>query len=176
MRPERSTRSRKTSFPMSRRARLRRADDVILDRLVRAHVLEPHLGADRDLARPDLFLRDDTRVLESFLERRDPRLEVGLVVLRGVVLRVLHDVAELARDADALRDLAAAHGRQFLDLSLELLVALRCEDDFLHPSPPGTHNMKRPAANRPSAGADGTPGIKPRQHPADTIAPFPLTS
>ena len=59
---------------------------------------------------------------------------------------------------------------RFLDLSLELLVALRCEDDFLHPSPPGTHNMKRPAANRPSAGADGTPGINPRQHAADTIA------
>ena len=56
----------------------------------------------------------------AFLSRsssvRDARLEMGLVVLRGVVLRVLRDVAELARDADALRDLAAALGRQVFDL------------------------------------------------------------
>jgi hypothetical protein len=33
---------------------------------------------------------------EPFLELRDPRLEHRLLVLRGVVLRVLGDVAELA--------------------------------------------------------------------------------
>jgi tRNA-dihydrouridine synthase B len=34
--------------------------------------------------------------------------------------------------------------------------------------------MKRPAANRPSAGADGTPAINPRQQAADTIAQMPV--
>src|SRR5581483_10956661 len=65
------------------------------------------------------------------LERRDARLEVGLVVLRRVVFGVLGDVSELARDADALRDLAAAVRRQILDLGLELLEAVRRENDFL---------------------------------------------
>ena len=115
-----------------RRVRLRGADDVVLDRLVRAHVPEPDLRPDRDLARADLLLRDDARILEPLLERRDARLEMGLVVLRRVVLRVLGDVAELARDADAVRDLASPHGRQFFDLCLKLLVAVRREDDFLH--------------------------------------------
>jgi len=104
-----------------RRIGLRRADDVVLDRLF-GPCPWPHLGADRDLARPDLFLRDDARVLEPLLERR-MRASRWLVVLRGVVLRVLHDVAELARDTDALRDVAAAYGRQLLDLCLELLEA-----------------------------------------------------
>ena len=52
-------------------------------------------------------------------------LEQRLVVLGVVVLGVLGDVAELARDADALRDLAALLVRQVLDLLLELLVALQ---------------------------------------------------
>jgi hypothetical protein len=33
--------------------------------------------------------------------------------------------------------------------------------------------MKRPAADRPSAGADGTPAINPRQFDVDTIAGCP---
>ena len=58
---------------------------------------------------PDLisFFVDDAGVREPLLEQRDARLEMGLLVLRRVVLGVLGDVAELARDADALRDLAA---------------------------------------------------------------------
>jgi tRNA-dihydrouridine synthase B len=32
--------------------------------------------------------------------------------------------------------------------------------------------MKRPAANRPSAGADGTPATEPRQQTTDTLAPM----
>ena len=59
-------------------------------------------------------------------------LEHRLLVLRVVVLGVLGDVAELARDADPLRDLAPLVGQQVLDLLLELLVALGREDDFLH--------------------------------------------
>jgi len=61
---------------------------------------------------------------------------MGLFVLRVVVLRVLGDVPELARDADPLRDLAALVVRQVVDLLLELLVALGGEDDFLHSGPP----------------------------------------
>src|SRR5579875_1435024 len=147
------------------RVRLGRADDVVLDRLVRGHVLEAHLGSYRDLARADLLLRHDARVLQPFLERRDPRLEVGLVVLRRVVLGVLGDVAELARGADPLGHLAAAHRRQVLDLLLELLVALRREDDFLH------HVLLDPEIRngrwrmRPAAGADGTPAPGVRQQP-----------
>ena len=58
-------------------------------------------------------------------------LEHRLLVLRVVVLRVLRDVAELARDADPLRDLAPLLGPQAVDLLLELLVAVCRENDFL---------------------------------------------
>ena len=68
---------------------------------------------------------------QPLLELRDPVLEHRLLVLRVVVLGVLGDVAELARDADALRDLAPLLGLQVVDLLLELLVALGREDDFL---------------------------------------------
>jgi hypothetical protein len=47
-----------------------------------------------------------------------------LLVLGVVVLGVLGDVAELARDRGSLRDLAALVGREVLDLLLQLLVAL----------------------------------------------------
>jgi hypothetical protein len=59
-------------------------------------------------------------------------LEQGLLVLGVVVLRVLGDVAEVPRDADAIRDLAALLGGEILDLFLQLLVTLRSEDHFLH--------------------------------------------
>src|ERR1035437_2329 len=58
---------------------LGRADDVVLDRLVRPDVAEAHLRPDRDLARLDLLLRDDARVREALLEQRDARLQVGLL-------------------------------------------------------------------------------------------------
>ena len=80
---------------------------------------------------------------------RDAGLEMGLLVLRRVVLGVLGDVAELARLADAVRDLAALVDREVLDLLLELLVALGGENDFLQRcGPPETRARKRPAANR----------------------------
>ena len=59
-------------------------------------------------------------------------LEQRLVVLGVVVLGVLGDVAELPRDANPLRNLTTLVVRQVLDLLLELLVALRSEDHFLH--------------------------------------------
>jgi len=57
-------------------------------------------------------------------------LEHRLLVLGVVVLGVLGDVAEFARDADALRDFAALLGLQELDLLLELLVSLCGEEYF----------------------------------------------
>jgi len=58
-------------------------------------------------------------------------LDEGLLVLRVVVLRVLGDVPELARDPDALGDLTTLFGREVVDLLLQLLVTLFGEDDFL---------------------------------------------
>src|SRR5207245_5566333 len=111
---------------------LGRADDAVLDGLVRVHVLQADLRADGDLAGLDLLLRDDARGLQPLLENRDPGLEMGLLVLRVVVLRVLGDIPELACDADPLRDFAALVVREVVDLLLALLVALGGEDGFLH--------------------------------------------
>jgi hypothetical protein len=58
-------------------------------------------------------------------------LEHRLLVLRVVVLCVLGDVPELARGADALRDLAPPVGAQGVELELESVVALRSEDYVL---------------------------------------------
>src|SRR5436305_11263325 len=46
------------------------ADDVVLDRLSRLDVAEPHRRPDGDLARLDLLLRDDPRALQPLLEQR----------------------------------------------------------------------------------------------------------
>jgi hypothetical protein len=73
-------------------------------------------------------------IAKALLERGDPMLEQGLLVLRVVVLGILRDVTELAGDANPVRDLAALVVRQVLDLRLELLVPLWSEDDFLHNS------------------------------------------
>ena len=84
----------------------------------------------------DLLLRDHARREQPLLELGDLVLEHRLLVLRVVVLRVLGDIAELAGDADALGDLAALVARAGTSIScLELLVALRCEDDFLQLEP-----------------------------------------
>src|SRR5207253_9097920 len=69
------------------------------------------------------------------LERRDPVLEQRLFVLGVVVLGVLGNVAELARNPDSVRDLAPFVVREVLDLLLELLVSLWSKDDFLHNLP-----------------------------------------
>ena len=121
------------SFELGR-VRLRRPDDVVLDRLLAS------TSRRRTFAPTETTLRSTspvsiTRALtQALLELGDPVLEHRLLVLRVVVLRVLGDVAELARDADPVRDLAALVGRQELDLLLQLLVSLGREDDFLHRS------------------------------------------
>ena len=63
-------------------------------------------------------------------------LEHHLLVLGVVVLGVLGDLAERAGSGDPLGHLAAPVGTQVLELSLQLLVALRCEDHVLHKCPP----------------------------------------
>ena len=99
--------------------------------LVRAHVAQLHVRADRDDVLGDVLLLDHARGQEPLLEQGDPVLDQRLLVLRVVVLGVLGDVAELAGDADALGDLPPLVGGEVVDLLLQLLVALFGEDDFL---------------------------------------------
>src|SRR5437899_10631850 len=86
--------------------RLRRADDEVLDRLLRGDVPQAYDRADRDDARVDPLRVDHACIAEALLELGDPVLEHHLLVLRVVVLRVLGDLPELAGSGDALRDLA----------------------------------------------------------------------
>src|SRR5262249_40004302 len=84
----------------------------------------------------DVLGVDHARVAQLLLEPEDARLELRLLVLGVVVLRVLGDVAELARLLDALGHLPTLDRREVLDLLLQLLKALFGEDDFaLHVSP-----------------------------------------
>ena len=77
---------------------------------------QPHDRADRDDARVDVVGVDHARTGESLLELRDLVLEHRLLVLRVVVLGVLGDVAELARGADPVGDLAPTVGAQCFEL------------------------------------------------------------
>src|SRR3954447_19494096 len=113
------------------RVGLGRAHDVVLEGLVGLHVPQADVRADGDRVLQDLLLRDHAGSEQPVLELGDLVVEHGLLVLGVVVLRVLGDVAELACDADALGDLAALLAPQKVDLLLEFLVALGCEDDFL---------------------------------------------
>jgi hypothetical protein len=59
--------------------------------------------------------------VESRLETRDAALEQALLILRGVVLEVLGEVAVGARDGDCLDDLLPARALELGKLGLELL-------------------------------------------------------
>ena len=90
------------------RVRFRRADDVVLERLLRLDVAEFHVRAEGDdVLRDRILLLDHARGQEPLLELGDPVLEHRLLVLGVVVLRVLGDVAELPGDPDAVGHLAA---------------------------------------------------------------------
>ncbi len=133
---------------------------MVLDRLLGVDVAQPDLRADRDDARVDLLLVDHAGVAhQALLELGDPVLEHRLLVLRVVVLGVLGDVAELARDADAIRHFPPLLGREVLDLVLQLLVALGGEDHFLHVN--GLLDPKKRAARR-KAVAEGAHGSDAR--------------
>jgi len=75
---------------------------VVLDRLLGIDVAQPDDRADRDDARVDVVRVDHARVEQALLELGDLVLEHRLLVLRVVVLGVLGDLAELARDANAI--------------------------------------------------------------------------
>src|SRR5829696_10092163 len=117
---------------------LGRADDEVLVRAPGVDVAKLHLRADGDDAEVDVAPGDHARVQEALLELRDLVLEHRLLVLGVVVLGVLGDVAELARDTDPVRDLAPLLGREQLDLLLQLLIALGRENDFLQLASPKT--------------------------------------
>ena len=68
---------------------------------------------------------DDLRPVEPGAQRADARLEQALLVLGGVVLEVLGEVAELARLLDRLDDLGAARALELLELGAQRLGLLR---------------------------------------------------
>ena len=62
---------------------------------------------------------DDLGVLEQVLELADAALHVALLVLGGVVVAVLGQVAELAGSFDLAGDLDATTCREVLELGLQ---------------------------------------------------------
>ena len=114
---------------------LGRADDHV-GRLLAALVLDRDLAAERHGVARDLGRVDHAGGAQLLLELGDLVLEHRLLVLRVVVLGVLRDVAELARLADAVGDVATAFGRKGLELLLELLEPLGRQDDVLLHLPP----------------------------------------
>ena len=81
--------------------------------------------AEADLVVRQLVEVHQRDVADALLEQADPRLDEALALLRGVILRVLAQVAELARALDFLRQLGLELAVQPLDLVLELLEELR---------------------------------------------------
>ena len=70
---------------------------------------------------------DDLRIAEHPLEVADPRLHQRLFVLRGVVLRVLTDVAVLASGLEPFGDVRPARGRQLVELAPQTQVRVEGE-------------------------------------------------
>src|SRR5439155_19052990 len=85
------------------------------------------------------------------------------------VLGVLCDVAELARDPDAVGDLAPLVGREILDLALQLLVPLRGQDYLFHAIPTLAREKKMRGAHTPSQSPDSTDASRGAQSPTATI-------
>src|SRR5205823_5926605 len=83
-----------------------------------------------DRADPDLVAArvvDDLGMVEPRAKRADARLEHSLLVLRGVVLEVLGEVAELPRLLDRGDDLGAARPLELRELAAQRLRLFRCE-------------------------------------------------
>ena len=66
-------------------------------------------------------------MVEAVLEEGDPPLEHSLLVLRGVVLEVLREIAELACALDRLDDLGALRPFELGELRLEGRTLLRSQ-------------------------------------------------
>ena len=90
-----------------------------------ALVLDLDDRADADLVAGRLL--DDLRQVEPRAQCADLRLEEALLVLRGVVLEVLGEVAELARLLDRGDDLGAARALELFELEPQRLGLLRGE-------------------------------------------------
>ena len=90
-------------------------------------------------------LLDDLRAVEARAQRADARLEQALLVLRGVVLEVLGEVAELARLLDRGDDLRAARAFELGELFAQRGGLLRGEAFVrrspLRPSPTATRRV-----------------------------------
>ena len=71
-------------------------------------------------------------MVEPRAQRADARLEQALLVLRGVVLEVLGEVAELARRLDRGDDLGAARPLELLELDPQRLGLLRGQPLVYH--------------------------------------------
>ena len=84
------------------------ADDLIFQILVLLHVVDFDLGAEADLVRADFIGIHDLDILEELLEFGDAGLNVALLVLRGIVLSVLGEVALRAGLLELRRDILAA--------------------------------------------------------------------
>src|SRR6188768_57438 len=85
-------------------------------------VLDVDRRPDPDLAARGRRLVDDDRAVQAIANRPDPGFEQTLVVLRGVVLEVLGQVAERPGRRDRLDDLLAARPLQLGELRLEPLL------------------------------------------------------
>ena len=85
------------------------------DQVALGHVVGIALVDHRD----DHHVVDDLGVLEQVLELADPALHVALLVLGGVVVAVLGEVAHLAGAFDLVGDLDAAAGGEIVELGLQ---------------------------------------------------------
>src|SRR5690606_5714384 len=87
-----------------------------------------HAGLDHTVVGRGLA---DLGAPEGVLELEDAPLELALLLAGGVVAAVLHEVALLARRADALHDLGALGALELLELGDELVVAVAGQPDGL---------------------------------------------
>src|SRR5207248_8484421 len=141
---------------------LGRSDDRVLDGLAGLLVLDVDDRADAHLVGAQLLGVDHRGGAQLVRELRDLGLEHGLLVLGVVVLRVLGDVAELARLLDALGDLAALLVLKELELVLELVEAFRGEDGLLRhgfpawsPAQSTARKTRQEAGSRSGRGCSG---------------------
>src|SRR5207248_11702534 len=115
--------------PARLRIRLRGADDPV-GLLILSVLAEANRAAHRDEAvGANLF--DQDVVLDDCLELVDPGFFHALFVLRGVILEVLREVAELTGGLDLGCDLRTPNGDELLVFAPHKLEALRCDVDVL---------------------------------------------
>ena len=108
--------------------RVFRHHERIRDRLP-VGILEVHGRPEADLVARQLVQVHQRDVADALLQQADPRLDEALPLLRGVILRVLAQIAELARALNFLRQLCLQFPVQSVDLVLELLQELRLHLD-----------------------------------------------